>query len=569
MVSASAWLILILVWMSNSVRAEQNLRWEVGYMRWSPDGVEDVIMTINGHYPGPTIRAVAGETIQVHLTNGLPTEGVVIHWHGIRQIGTPWSDGTASISQCAINPGESFVYKFTVDRAGTYFYHGHFGMQRSAGLYGMLIVNSPQGQETLQYDAELDLLLSDWWHSSTRDQEVDLSSNPMIWIGEPQTLLMNGRGQFNCSLAANYGNSSLGPCNIKGGEQYAPYIFHVQPNNTYRLRIASSTSLSSLNLAIGNHNLTVVEADGNYVDPFTVPNMDIYSGECYSVLFTTNQDATQNYWISAAVRGRKPATPPALTLLNYQPTSASQLPLSPPPVAPAWDDYDYSKAFSNKIHAPTGSTPPPPSADRRIVLLNTQNNVDGFTKWAINSISLSLPTTPYLGAIKYNLTDAFNQTSPPDHYSPADYDITQPPPAGQVTTVGNGIYTFDINSTVDVILQNANTLTPNDSEIHPWHMHGHYFWVLAYGEGKFTDADAAVLSNSTAPPLRNTAVIFPNGWTALRFVADNPGAWVFHCHIEPHLYMGMGIVFAEGVDLLDVPTDGLACGLTAKYLMNN
>ncbi|XP_057788053.1 L-ascorbate oxidase-like [Salvia miltiorrhiza] len=121
--------------MSNSVRAEQNLRWEVGYMRWSPDGVEDVIMTINGHYPGPTIRAVAGETIQVHLTNGLPTEGVVIHWHGIRQIGTPWSDGTASISQCAINPGESFVYKFTVDRAGTYFYHGAF---RDATVSGAL-----------------------------------------------------------------------------------------------------------------------------------------------------------------------------------------------------------------------------------------------------------------------------------------------------------------------------------------------------------------------------------------------------------------------------------------------
>jgi len=32
------------------------------------------------------------------------------------QNGTPWSDGTASISQCAIIPGETFHYRFTVDK---------------------------------------------------------------------------------------------------------------------------------------------------------------------------------------------------------------------------------------------------------------------------------------------------------------------------------------------------------------------------------------------------------------------------------------------------------------------
>ncbi|KAF4357772.1 hypothetical protein G4B88_025007 [Cannabis sativa] len=55
-----------------------------------------VVMGINGQFPGPTIRANAGDTVVV-LTNKLHTEGVVIHWHGIRQLGTPWADGTASI----------------------------------------------------------------------------------------------------------------------------------------------------------------------------------------------------------------------------------------------------------------------------------------------------------------------------------------------------------------------------------------------------------------------------------------------------------------------------------------
>lgn len=66
-----------------------------------------------------------------------------------------------------------------------------------------------------------------------------------------QSLLINGRGQFNCSLAAQYSNASASPCMLTGGEQYAPQILHVRPNKTYRLRIASSTALASLNLAIG------------------------------------------------------------------------------------------------------------------------------------------------------------------------------------------------------------------------------------------------------------------------------------------------------------------------------
>lgn len=565
--------VIFLVWINiliySAVAAKiRHFKWEVEYNHWSPDGVEGVVITINGQFPGPIIRARAGDTLHVELTNKLHTEGVVIHWHGIRQIGTPWADGTASISQCAINPGETFVYRFKVDRAGTYFYHGHYGMQRSAGLYGSLIIDVAEGEkEKFEYDGEFSILVSDWWHKGSREQEVDLSSKPMRWIGEPQTLLINGRGQFNCSLAAHFINSSATPCKLSGNEQYAPYILKVHPNKTYRLRIASSTALASLNLAIGHHKMVVVEADGNYVAPFAVENMDIYSGDSYSVLFTADQNPSNNYWVSLNVRGREPHTPQALTILNYHPTSPSRLPNSPPPLAPRWDDYGHSKAFSNKILAAPGSPRPPPRQDRRIVLLNTQNYIDGYTKWAINNVSLHLPSTPYLGSIKYGLVNAFDAKSPPDGFR-HDYDVMRPA-ANQNSTYGNGVYMLKFNSTIDVILQNANALKGNVSEIHPWHLHGHDFWVLGYGEGKFRERDEAKL-NVKNPPFRNTAVIFPFGWTALRFVADNPGVWAFHCHIEPHLHLGMGVVFAEGVGLIrKIPNEALGCGLTGKMLMKN
>ncbi|PON74061.1 Copper-resistance protein [Parasponia andersonii] len=206
----------------------------VEYVYGAPDCLEHVLMGINGQFPGPTIAAKAGDTVSVNLTNKLHTDGVVIHWHGIRQ--------------------------------------------------------------------------SDWWHQSVHEQEVDLSSSPFRWIGEPQSLLINYTGQYNCSLAAHYRKSSLKPCNFKGGEKCAPRILRVQPKRTYRLRIASATALASLNLATVNHKMLVVEADGNY----------------------------------------------GLTLQNYLPNSASKLLISPPPVTPLWDDYNHSKSFSNKILAANG-----------------------------------------------------------------------------------------------------------------------------------------------------------------------------------------------------------------------
>ncbi|KAK3205426.1 hypothetical protein Dsin_019472 [Dipteronia sinensis] len=545
----------------------RHFKWDVEYMFWSPDCQESVVMGINGQFPGPTIRAQAGDTIFVQLINKLHTEGVVIHWHGIRQLGTPWADGTASISQCAINPGETFDYRFKVDKAGTYIYHGHFGMQRSSGLYGSLIVEVGEGEkEPFHYDDEFNLLLSDWWHQSVHDQEVGLSSKPFRWIGEPQTLLINGRGQFNCSLSAHFSNTSTNACTLRGDEQCAPQVLRVLPNRTYRLRIASITALASLNLAVGNHKMVVVEADGNYVQPFEVEDMDIYSGESYSVLLTTNQDQSKNYWISVGVRGRKPQTPQALTLLNYSPTSQSKLPILPPPITPTWNDYDHSKSFSNKIFALMGSPKPPKNPDRRIILLNTQNYIDGYIKWAINNISLLLPSTPYLGSIKYSLRTAFDNKNPPENFA-NDYDVMKPP-INPNSSNGNGVYMLGLNSTVDIILQNANALAVNVSEIHPWHLHGHNFWVLGYGEGKFSAKKDEKKFNLRNPPLRNTVVIFPFGWTALRFVADNPGVWAFHCHIEPHLHMGMGVVFAQGVEHVnDIPDQALACGLTGKRFM--
>ena len=139
-------------------------------------------------------------------------------------------------------------------------------------------------------------------------------------------------------------------------------------------------------------------------------------------------------------------------------------------------------------------------------------------------------------------------------------------PSNTNTSTGSGVYRFKPKTIVDIIFQNAKALG-NVSEIHPWHLHGHDFWMLGYGEGRLTKGDEAKF-NLKNPPLRNTTVIFPYGWTALRFVANNPGAWAFHCHIELYLHMVMGVVFAIAVEQVKgIPSNALSCGLTGNMFL--
>ncbi|VAI40393.1 unnamed protein product [Triticum turgidum subsp. durum] len=57
----------------------------------------------------------------------------------------------------------------------------------------------------------------------------------------------------------------------------------------------------------------------------------------------------------------------------------------------------------------------------------------------------------------------------------------------------------------------------------PMHLHGHDFFVLAQGHGKY-DADKDMQTyNLVDPPVRNTILVPVVGWTVIRFIASNPG----------------------------------------------
>ena len=93
---------------------------------------------VNGTLPGPLLRWREGDDITLRVTNRLD-EDTSIHWHGILLPAA--MDGVPGVSFSGIRPGETFVYRFPVKQAGTYWYHSHSGMQEAMGHYGPIVID--------------------------------------------------------------------------------------------------------------------------------------------------------------------------------------------------------------------------------------------------------------------------------------------------------------------------------------------------------------------------------------------------------------------------------------------
>lgn len=115
--------------------------------------------TFNGESPGPVLRVQQGDLVVVHVVNHL-SFGITIHWHGIDVPNS--ADGVAGVTQNAIEPGQTYIYRFVTNDPGTYWYHSHqlSEAETDGGLFGMLIVNPTT--PTIHADVEEDIALHDW-----------------------------------------------------------------------------------------------------------------------------------------------------------------------------------------------------------------------------------------------------------------------------------------------------------------------------------------------------------------------------------------------------------------------
>jgi FtsP/CotA-like multicopper oxidase with cupredoxin domain len=128
--------------------------------------------TYEGTLPGPEIRVQQGDMVEVKLVNNLPVS-TTIHWHGISVPNA--EDGVAGLTQDAVQPGQSYTYRFIAKDVGTYWYHPHQNTleQLPLGLYGAIIVE--QKEAPIHYDHDYTIVLHEWRDGGDCTQKCDES----------------------------------------------------------------------------------------------------------------------------------------------------------------------------------------------------------------------------------------------------------------------------------------------------------------------------------------------------------------------------------------------------------
>ena len=268
-------------------------------------GVVRMATTINGSIPAPTLRLREGDDVTIRVTNKLSVPSS-IHWHGII---LPYQmDGVPGISFKGIMPGETFVYKFKLQQSGTYWYHSHSGFQEMTGMYGALIIE-PREKDIISADNEHVIQLSDW----TDDDPMDLFrklkvQSDVFNFNQPtvpeffddisnssvsnalQRREMWNKMRMNPTDLADLSASAM-TFLMNGCAPLTNWRGMFKAGEKVRLRFINGSSNTFFDVRIPELKLTVVQADGQNVEPVTVDEFRFGPGETYDVLVEPKNDA--------------------------------------------------------------------------------------------------------------------------------------------------------------------------------------------------------------------------------------------------------------------------------------
>lgn len=496
------------------------------------------MMVVNGVFPGPVIRMNEGDRLVVNVTNKL-TEPTAMHWHGMFQNGTSWNDGTSAITQCPIPPGQSYVYNFTVaGQRGTYWYHSHYAAQYSDGIVGPLIIHGADEDATReQYDYDQVVLLQDYYHGNSSDLVAEyLASGNENSEPVPDNGLIQGQNYFDCS---NYADNESYRCE----NDSRPAVLALQHGKRYRLRLINVGSFANFEVSVDAHPLTIIEADGTLTKPYTVNRFEIATAQRYSVVLHANQSADTNYWFRARMNEYCFAyTNPVL-----DPLTKALITYSGSDATPHTEDWSqgidtWCKGLNASLLEPLHEEQAPTSNvlyELRSQFMIGARAIDlaymNETHWTPNNTYATL-------------NQAVNGLKNGDKELMVAGDIANAFSKNQL------VIAVPDEQVVDIVLMNF------DDGAHPFHLHGHVFWVMASSDGQYFPWSSDLYSkiNSTEaneytrnPLKRDTVMVEAFGWVLLRFRADHAGMWIFHCHITWHLEAGLAMQFMTRTDLLE------------------
>ncbi|CAM0145679.1 unnamed protein product [Urochloa decumbens] len=498
------------------------------------------IMTVNGQFPGPTVEMSEGDSLIVRVINR-GRYNVTVHWHGVRQMRTGWADGPEYVTQCPIRPGGSYTYRFTVGgQEGTLWWHAHSSWLR-ATVYGALIIRPRAGVAAYPFKTparEIPILLGEWWdmnpidvvRTATRTGAAPNVSDALTVNGQPGDL--------------------YGSCSSKDTATFA-----VKSGETSLVRFINAALNTELFVSIAGHSMTVVGADASYTKPYSTTVLMIAPGQTTDVLVTFDQPPGKYYLAARAYASAQgvPFDNTTTTAIFQYDGGAGSSPSMP--TLPAYNDTATATAFTTSLRG-LRRAELPSQVDESLFftvgvgLFNCSSGETcggpNNTRFAasINNVSFVLPSTISILHAHYSQQSeqqgVFTADFPANPPVEFDYTAQNVSRALWQPVPGTKVYKLKYGAAVQVVLQGTNIFA---GENHPIHIHGYDFYILAQGFGNFDAAKDGLLFNLDDPPMRNTVAVPVNGWAVIRFVADNPGVWLMHCHLDVHITWGLAMAF--------------------------
>jgi len=255
-------------------------------------------MTINGSLPGPLLRWREGETVTLRVKNRLEQD-TSIHWHGI--ILPANMDGVPGLSFHGIAPDGMYEYKFKVHQNGTYWYHSHSGLQEQAGVYGPIVIDSKE-PEPFQYNRDYVVMLTDWTDEDPGRVMAKLKKQSDYYNHHKRTVgdFIDDVSKQGWSAAVAdrkmWAEMKMNPTDLAdvSGDTYTYLMNGQAPNGNWtgifkpgeklRLRFINGSAMSYFDVRIPGLKMTVVAADGQYVQPVSVDEFRIAVAETYDVI---------------------------------------------------------------------------------------------------------------------------------------------------------------------------------------------------------------------------------------------------------------------------------------------
>jgi len=256
-------------------------------------GKERPAMTINGGIPGPVIEFTEGDyaVLRVHNKMDVPTS---VHWHGL--LVPPDMDGVPYVTYPPIAVNSTFVYKFPIRQAGTYWYHSHSGLQEQKGVYGQIVIHPRKPRHDIgRIDHDIPVLFSDWTDESTHEVMKTLKRGSEYYsIKKGSAISLTEAAKYGM-LRQYFQRELLRMPEMDIADIYydrflvngqSEMFVDASPGDVVRLRLVDGSASSFFYGEFAHGPMTIIEADGQPVVPVKHDRLLVGVAETYDVLVT-------------------------------------------------------------------------------------------------------------------------------------------------------------------------------------------------------------------------------------------------------------------------------------------